>query len=71
MKKNLLKYIACGIAAAALFLTAFAFLGSLIHPERSFADGFRSIIDWILAAVFGFSCGSGLWKRDSRKNGEK
>lgn len=71
MKKNMLKYIGCGILAAALFLVAFAFIGTLINPDKTFADGFKDVLDWILAAVFGFSCGSGLWKRDNKGNEKK
>ena len=70
--KNLLKYIIIGIVCAGLFLLAFAFIGTLLHPEKTLADGFKSfksIFDYILAIVFGVSVASAVWKKDNQ--GEK
>ena len=67
--KNLLKYIIIGIVCAALFLLAFAFIETLLHPEKTLADGFKSIFDYILAIVFGVSVASAVWKKDNQ--GEK
>ena len=67
MKKSLLKYILVGVGAAALFIVAFAFIGSLLHSDRTFADGFKSIFDWILGIFFGSSVAYSLWKKDNGK----
>ena len=67
MKKSMLKYILVGVGAAALFLVAFAFIGSLLHSDKTFADGFKSIFDWILGIVFGSSVAYSLWKKDNEK----
>ena len=67
--KSLLKYIIIGIVCAALFLVFFAFIGTLLHPEKTFADGFKSVFDYILAVVFGASMASAVWKKDNQ--GEK
>ena len=64
--KNLLKYIIIGIVCAGLFLLAFAFIGTLLHPEKTLADGFKSIFDYILAIVFGVSVASAVWKKDNQ-----
>jgi hypothetical protein len=70
MKKgNLLKYILIGVLAAAAFLVGFAFIHSLINKDKTFADGFKSWIDWLLAVVFGTSCAFSSWKKDNE--GEK
>lgn len=69
MKNKLLKYILIGILAAAAFLVGWALIEMLIHPERTFADGFKGIIDWILAVCFGASCAYTSWKKDN--NGGK
>ena len=42
-----------------------------IHPEKTFADGFKGVLDWILAAVFGCSCAFSVWKRDNGGNSGK
>ena len=67
MKKSMLKYILIGVGAAALFLVFFAFLGSLLHPEKTFTDGFKNIFDWILAICFGCSIAYTLWKKENGK----
>lgn len=67
--KNLLKYIIIGIVCAGLFLLAFAFIETLLNPEKTLADGFKSIFDYILAIVFGVSVASAVWKKDNQ--GEK
>ena len=64
--KNLLKYIIIGIVCAGLFLLAFAFIETLLHPEKTLADGFKSIFDYILAIVFGVSVASAVWKKDNQ-----
>ena len=69
--KNLLKYILIGIVSTGLFLVAFALFGMWIHPEKTFADGFKGVLDWILAAVFGCSCAFSVWKRDNGGNSGK
>ena len=69
--KNLLKYIIIGIACAGLFLVAFALFGSLINPEKTFADGFKSVLDYILAVVFGVSIASAVWKKDNNAGDSK
>ena len=67
MKNGLLKYILIGVGAAALFLVFFAFVGSMLHSEKTFADGFKSILDWILAICFGSSVAYSLWKKENGK----
>ena len=67
MKKSILKYILVGVGGAALFLVFFAFVGSLLHSDKTFADGFKSIFDWFLGIVFGSSCAYSLWKKDNEK----
>ena len=67
MKKGMLKYILIGVAGAALFLVVFAFISQMLHPEKTFADGFKSILDWILAICFGSSVAYSLWKKDNSK----
>ena len=64
---KLLKYILVGVLGAAAFLVGFAFIGTLLHSEKTFADGFKSIIDWILAIFFGGSCAFSMWKKDNKK----
>ena len=68
---NLLKYIVIGIVCAALFLVAFALFGMLLHPEKTFADGFKGVLDYILAVVFGCSIASAVWKKDNAKDGKE
>ena len=67
MEKSMLKYILIGVGAAALFLVFFAFVGSMLHSEKTFADGFKSILDWILAICFGSSVAYSLWKKENGK----
>ena len=67
MKKSILKYILVGVGGAALFLVFFAFVGSLLHSDKTFADGFKSIFDWILAIMFGSSAAYSLWKKHNSK----
>ena len=67
MKKGMLKYILIGVAGAALFLVVFAFISPMLHPEKTFADGFKSILDWILSICFGSSVAYSLWKKDNGK----
>ena len=69
--KNLLKYILIGIVSTGLFLVVFALFGMLIHPEKTFADGFKGPLDWILAVAFGASCAYSLWKKDNGGNSGK
>ena len=71
MKKGLLKYILAGVGAAALFLVFFAFVGPMLNPEKAFADGFRSILDWVLALAFGFSCAYSYWKKNNGDDSKK
>ena len=68
-KNNLLKYILIGVLAGAAFLVGWAFIDTLIHPDRVFADGFKKAIDWILAVCFGASCAYSVWKKDNAKEG--
>ena len=63
---NLLKYIIIGIICAGLFLVAFALFGMLINSEKTFADGFKSVFDYILAVAFGVSVASAVWKKDNQ-----
>lgn len=65
-KPNLLKYILIGIIAAAAFLCGFSLFDMLIHPERTFADGFKSVFQWVLAVTFGCSCAYSSWKKDHK-----
>ena len=67
MKKGMLKYILIGVAGAALFLVVFAFISQMLHPEKTFADGFKNIFDWVLAIRFGCSAAYSLWKKDNEK----
>lgn len=67
MKNSLLKYILIGVGAAALFLVFFAFVGSMLHSEKTFADGFKNIFDWVLAICFGCSTAYSLWKKENGK----
>ena len=62
---NLLKYIVIGIVCAALFLVVLALFGMLLHPEKTFADGFKGVFDYILAVVFGASVAYSIWKKDN------
>ena len=62
---NLLKYIVIGIVCAALFLVVFALFGMLLNSEKTFADGFKSVFDYILAVVFGASVAYSVWKKDN------
>ena len=64
---KMLKYILVGVLGAGAFLVGFAFIGTLLNSEKTFADGFKGVIDWILALVFGSSCGYSLWKKDNGK----
>ena len=67
MKKGMLKYILIGVAGAALFLVVFAFISQMLHPEKTFADGFKNIFDWVLAICFGCSAAYSLWKKENGK----
>ena len=67
MKKGLLKYILIGVGAGALFIVFFSFVSSMLHPEKTFADGFKNILDWILAICFGSSVAFSLWKKKNEK----
>ena len=67
--KSLLKYIVIGIVCAALFLVVFALFGMLTNSEKTFADGFKSVFDYVLAIVFGASAAYAVWKKDNQ--GEK
>ena len=65
---SIVKYILIGVLACAAFVTGFAFLNTLIHEGRTFADGFKNVIDWILGVCFGASCAYSVWKKDNGKD---
>ena len=69
--KSLLKYIVIGIVCAGLFLVVFAFVGTLLHPEKTFADGFKDVFDYVLAVVFGTSVAYSVWKKDNQSEKKK
>ena len=69
--KSLLKYIVIGIVCAGLFLVVFAFVGTLLHSEKTFADGFKDVFDYVLAVVFGTSVAYSVWKKDNQSEKKK
>lgn len=71
MKKGLLKYILVGVLACAVFLVGFSLIDMLLDSEKTFADGFKSVLDWILGVCFGSSCAYSLWKKDNKKDSGK
>lgn len=69
MKNKLVKYILIGVLACVAFVVGWAFIDTLIHSDRTFADGLKNIFDWFLGVVFGVSCAFSTWKKDNQ--GEK
>ena len=65
--KSIVKYILIGVLACAAFVTGFAFLNTLNQEGRTFADGFKNVLDWILGVCFGVSCAYSVWKKDNSK----
>ena len=68
---KLAKYIGIGVLACAAFVTGFALFSSLIHADKTFADGFKSIFDWFLGVLFGISIAYSAWKKDNKGNDKK
>ena len=68
MKNKLVKYILVGVLACVGFVVAWAFIDTLIHQGRTFADGFKSVFDWFLGVCFGASCAYSVWKNDNKKD---
>ena len=68
MKKgNLAKYILIAVLAGAAFIVGWAFIDSaILKTTETFADGFKSVINWILAVCFGISCAYSPWKKDNK-----
>ena len=66
MKNKKVKYILIGVLGCVGFVVAWAFIDTLIHPDRTFERGLTSIFDWFLGVVFGSSCAFSLWKKDNQ-----
>lgn len=71
MKKGLLRYVLLGVVFTAISLVFFAVFSMLIRPDKTFADGFKSILDWVLAACVGCSGAYSLWKKDNKGSGKE
>ena len=63
MKNKMVKYILIGVLGCVGFVVAWAFIDTLIHPDRTFERGLTSIF---LGVVFGSSCAFSLWKKDNQ-----
>ena len=66
MKNKMVKYILIGGLGCVGSVVAWAFIDTLIHPDRTFERGLTSIFDWLLGVVFGSSCAFSLWKKDNQ-----
>ena len=66
MKNKMVKYILIDVLGCVGFVVAWAFIDTLIHPDRTFERGLTSIFDWFLGVVFGSSCAFSLWKKDNQ-----
>ena len=66
MKTKMVKYILIGVLGCVGFVVAWAFIDTLIHPDRTFERCLTSIFDWFLGVVFGSSCAFSLWKKDNQ-----
>ena len=65
--KSLLKYILIGALSAVAFVVGFAVVSMLIHSDKTFVDGLKSIFDWFLGVIFGGSIAFSAWKKDNQK----
>ena len=69
MKNKWPKYILVGVLACVAFVVGWAFIDTLIHSDRTFAEGLTKPFDWFLGVVFGISSAFSMWKKDNQ--GEK
>ena len=66
-KKNLIKYILCGIGYVAVVVLVISLVRSLLNSGVTFADGLRNPYIWLCAVLAGVSTAWTQWKKSSKK----
>ena len=54
-RKNLIKYILCGIVYVAVAVLVISLVRSLVNSSATFADGLRNPYIWLCAVLAGVS----------------
>ena len=69
-KKNILVYILIGILGTAAFVAGWALVDLLLGNTKTYTDGLKNVLDWVLGVFFGASLAVFMWKKGDKDSGK-